>query len=149
LGKLFCIEVSTCWAVGFEPPLLAAFVFECCQGGAHPTISRALAKVRIEQLIIRRVAIKNEVMKGTSPKVVNKKVLLKQINATCRPFGVSSNRSYRMVLYGTVWSSYIFSNLAKSKLRRFFPCLPWNWTSTNSVFCSISLFRMIPSPNLS
>ena len=45
--------------------------------------------------------------------------------------------------------TYIFSSFAKSMLRRFLPCLPWNWTSTNSVPRSISLLRMMPSPNLS
>src|SRR5947209_19943028 len=42
-----------------------------------------------------------------------------------------------------------FSNLAKSRLNLFLPYLPWNCTSTNSVPASISLLRMIPSPNLS
>src|SRR6266487_87421 len=45
--------------------------------------------------------------------------------------------------------SYIFSSLAKSMLNRFLPVFPLNCTSTNSVFCSISLLRMTPSPNLS
>src|SRR5215472_17009126 len=42
--------------------------------------------------------------------------------------------------------SYNFSKFAKSILRRFFPKLPSNWTSTNSVSPSISLLRMMPSP---
>src|SRR5579863_8508493 len=43
---------------------------------------------------------------------------------------------------------YSFSNLAKSMLRRFLPCLPWNCTSTNSVSCTISLLRITPSPKV-
>src|SRR5258708_21044584 len=33
-------------------------------------------------------------------------------------------------------------------LNRFFPIVPSNCTSTNSVSCSISLFRTIPPPNM-
>src|SRR3982074_2188998 len=33
-------------------------------------------------------------------------------------------------------------------LQRFFPILPSNCTSTNSVSCSISLFRTMPPPNM-
>jgi len=62
-------------------------VFACCHGGAQLAISRALTIVNIKQMIARRIWIRNEVMKGASPKIINKKVLLKQINATYRPFG--------------------------------------------------------------
>src|SRR5947209_13355685 len=61
--------------------------------------------------------------------------LLKQINVTYICFG------------GGWYYGYSFSSFAKSILRRFFPILPSNCTSTNSVFCSISLFKMVPLPN--
>src|SRR5579863_1660752 len=50
---------------------------------------------------------------------------------------------------GAISCPYSFSRFAKSMLRRFLPIFPLNWTSTNSVSCSISLLRMTPSPNLS
>jgi hypothetical protein len=83
-----CIAVSICWAVGFEPKLVVAAELPCCHGGVQPTIKRVLARVRIKQTIARRIEIWNEVMKGASPNLVKRKVLLKQINATYRPFGV-------------------------------------------------------------
>ena len=86
--KFFCIAVSICRAAGFEPELLAVAELPCCHGGVQPVINRALAKVRIKQTIARRIEIWNEFMKGASPNLVKRKVLLKQINATYRPFGV-------------------------------------------------------------
>src|SRR5881628_3800469 len=67
--------------------------------------------------------------------MVYRLVLLKKINVTYRGFG------------GVWYHGYSFSSLAKSILSRFLPILPSNCTSTNSVFCSISLFRMVPLPN--
>jgi len=52
-------------------------------------IKRAHTIVRIKKTIARRIEIWDEVMKGASPNIVKRKVLLKQINATYRPFGVS------------------------------------------------------------
>src|SRR5215469_14008543 len=45
--------------------------------------------------------------------------------------------------------NYNFSSFAKSMLSRFLPCFPLNCTSTNSVPRSISLCKIIPSPNRS
>ncbi len=86
--KFFCIAVSICWAAGFEPKLLAVAELPCCHGGVQLMINRALAIVRIKQTIARRIEIWNVFIKGASPNLVKRKVLLKQINATYRPFGV-------------------------------------------------------------
>ena len=51
-------------------------------------------------MIARRIWIRNEVMKGASPKIINKKVLLKLINATYRPFGVIKHQGLED---GTLW----------------------------------------------
>src|SRR5947209_892004 len=74
-------------------------------------------------------------------------VLLKQINASTRPFG--ADKQERTGGWYFMVQDQIFSSFAKSILKRFLPNLLWNCTSTNSVPCSISLLRIVPSPKVS
>jgi hypothetical protein len=62
----------------------------------------ALAIVRIKQMIARRIGIRDEVIKGASPKIVKKSLAETNQRNLQTLWRLSSNRGFRMVLYGII-----------------------------------------------